>query len=59
MCLLSNDCTDIDYFNACKELQDKYGIPTKTVYDNSQKWQVEKNTGHWQRQRGIAHTPYT
>ena len=59
MSLLLNDCIDADYFDACKELQDKYGIPAKpymTIHRNG-KW--KKNTGHWQRQRGIAYTSYT
>ena len=35
MSLLLNDCVDADYFDACKELQNKYGIPAKP-YDNSE-----------------------
>lgn len=47
MCLLSNDCTDIDYFNACKELQDKYGIPTKPYMT------IHRN-GKWKKTPGIG-----
>ena len=49
MCLLSNDCTDIDYFNACKELQHKYGIPLKPYMT------ISRN-GKWRKTSGIGRT---
>ena len=57
MCLLSNDFTDIDYFNACKELQDKYGIPTKpymTIHRNG-KWKKTPGIGRGKEGLHIHH----
>ena len=49
MCLLSNDCTDIDYFKLCLELQNKYGIPSKPYMTISK-------SGNWRKTSGISRT---
>lgn len=57
MSLLLNDCTDIDYFNACKELQDKYGIPAKpymTIHRNG-KWKKTPGIGRGKEGLHIHH----
>ena len=47
--VFTNDCTDIDYFNACKELQNKYGIPSKPYMT------ISRN-GTWRKTQGIGRT---